>query len=122
MQTLCTAIQGNKGGVSVRLSYTPNTHADKLSSPGPTVFTFVNSHLAAFDEMVERRHADFQDLSNRLLFDPSPSSSKQYAGLTSALGAAHTPATERSSIYDSDVVFWMVFASILCQVVDDNIR
>lgn len=47
---------GNKGGVAVRL----RIH--------DTYFTFVNSHLAAFANQVERRNQDFADLCRRLQF------------------------------------------------------
>ena len=61
----------------------------------PTVLTFVNSHLAAFDEMVDRRNTDFHDLSSRLLFrlqvDPNVENSPQVD----------------VSVFDTDVLFWM---------------
>ena len=43
-------IQGNKGATAVRLTFTPLASA-QASRPRPIVLTFVNSHLAAFDEM-----------------------------------------------------------------------
>ncbi|KAF9026802.1 DNase I-like protein, partial [Hymenopellis radicata] len=58
---------------------------DDASESGGTVFTFVNSHLAAFDEMVDKRNSDFADLAKRLTF-----------GLESGV-----------TIWESDVVFWM---------------
>ncbi|KAL0579195.1 hypothetical protein V5O48_002817 [Marasmius crinis-equi] len=42
--------------------------------PGPTTLTFVCSHLAAFDEMVEKRHADYQYLTKKLAFLETPDS------------------------------------------------
>ncbi|KAG8886599.1 hypothetical protein FRB97_000018 [Tulasnella sp. 331] len=45
---------GNKGGVAVRF---------RLYD---TIFTFVNSHLAAFDDQVERRNADYLELRRAL--------------------------------------------------------
>ncbi|KAK0486312.1 DNase I-like protein [Armillaria novae-zelandiae] len=55
---------------------------------GPTVLTFVNSHLAAFDAMVDRRNADYADLSKRLVFGGP------YVG-------------ETTTLWESDAVFWM---------------
>ena len=66
----------------------------------PTVLTFVNSHLAAFDEMVDRRNADFHDLSSRLLFrwqtDPN----------AEALAPENSPRVD-VSVFDTDVLFWI---------------
>ena len=45
------------------------------------MLAFVNAHLAAADDMCDRRNADFHDLSRRLQFD---------SGVPAALGA--TPA------------------------------
>lgn len=65
----------------------------------PTVLTFVNSHLAASDEMADRRNTDFRDLSSRLLFNWSVDPN---AG----------PSTETSpqvnvSAFETDALFWM---------------
>ncbi len=66
-------VQGNKGGTAIRVVFTPppNSSAEKsaLRSPGPTSLTFVNAHLAAFDEMTDKRNSDFQELSRRLGFE-----------------------------------------------------
>ena len=51
--------QGNKGGVGVRL----RVH--------DTTICFINSHLAAFTEMVERRNMDFAEIVRRLDFAPT---------------------------------------------------
>ena len=64
-----------------------------------TVFTFVNAHLAASDEMVERRNYDFQELSGRLAF----SSNELNGSYLPTSFAEHT-----DNIYQSDVLFWMV--------------
>lgn len=72
--------------------------------PGPTILTFVNSHLAAFDEMVDKRNADFHDLSKRLLFesvDPLPGPAGAVPG-QSPLGI------DKVNVFESDVLFWMV--------------
>ena len=65
----------------------------------PTVLTFVNSHLAAFDEMVDRRNIDFHDLSSRLLFRRDADSDTEAPAQTS-------PQVE-VSVFDTDVLFWM---------------
>ncbi|KDQ56675.1 hypothetical protein JAAARDRAFT_194649 [Jaapia argillacea MUCL 33604] len=63
-------VMGNKGGTAIRVSFTPlRKHSSEIWWPSPTILTFVNSHLAAFDEMVDRRNADFHDLSRRLTFN-----------------------------------------------------
>ncbi|KAL5507754.1 hypothetical protein ACEPAH_5372 [Sanghuangporus vaninii] len=79
-------VMGNKGAVALRFT----VHS--------TVVTFVNAHLAAFDEYTDRRNADFHDLSRRLVF----------------VSPAGTPTSEETmdqsaeSIFQSDVLFWMV--------------
>ncbi|KAL5487537.1 hypothetical protein ACEPAI_5645 [Sanghuangporus weigelae] len=78
-------VMGNKGAVALRLT----VHS--------TVVTFVNAHLAAFDEYTDRRNADFHDLSRRLAF----------------VSPAGTPTSEETmdqsaeSIFQSDILFWM---------------
>ncbi|KAF7349358.1 Inositol polyphosphate 5-phosphatase OCRL-1 [Mycena sanguinolenta] len=84
-------LMGNKGGTAIRLKFTPIA-TDALENPGPTVLTFVNAHLAAFDEMVDKRHADFHDLTKRLRFDLGTD------------GTVPVPC----SIFESDVLFWMI--------------
>ncbi|KAK0454454.1 DNase I-like protein [Armillaria borealis] len=80
-------VMGNKGGTAVRLTFTPPLTEGVLTR-GPTILTFVNSHLAAFDAMVDRRNADYADLSKRLVFGGP------YVGDTTTL-------------WESDAVFWM---------------
>ena len=65
----------------------------------PTVLTFVNSHLAAFDEMVDRRNTDFRDLSSRLLF-------RQQADPNAEAPVETSPQTD-ISVFATDVLFWM---------------
>lgn len=66
---------------------------------GTTVLTFVNAHLAAFDEMVEKRNQDFQDLSKRLTFDVAwPQDEEQELEYS----------LPTLSAYESDALFWMV--------------
>ncbi|KAK0459184.1 DNase I-like protein [Desarmillaria tabescens] len=80
-------IMGNKGGTAIRLAFTPPP-TEGILTQGPTILTFVNSHLAAFDVMVDRRNADYADLSKRLVFG-GPN-----------IGDAMT-------LWESDAVFWM---------------
>ena len=63
----------------------------------------MNAHLAAFDEMYDRRNADFHDLSKRLQFD-------------SGVPAADSPTDEDGSplvtvplsVFQTDALFWLV--------------
>ncbi|KAI0258569.1 Endonuclease/exonuclease/phosphatase [Gloeopeniophorella convolvens] len=64
-------VMGNKGAVAVRLTYKPRP-TTVTPSPAPITLTFVNSHLAAFEDQFERRNADFRDISRRLEFGPCP--------------------------------------------------
>jgi inositol polyphosphate 5-phosphatase INPP5B/F len=58
----------------------------------------VNTHLAAFDEMADKRNADFHDLGTKLKFN---------TGSTyDADGNGNFPSP--LSIYESDVLIWMV--------------
>lgn len=71
----------------------------------PTTLTFVNAHLAAFDEMFEKRNTDFHDLSKRLVFEPVISVvEEQLPGN----GSWYTRAATPLSIFDSDALFWLV--------------
>ena len=93
----CNISQGNKGGTAIQLNFCPKhpTGAPSL----PTVLTFVNSHLAAFEEMVERRNADFHDLSSRLLF-------RRRSDQASEAPVENSPQAT-VSVFDTDVLFWM---------------
>ncbi|KAG2134783.1 DNase I-like protein [Suillus clintonianus] len=96
-------IMGNKGATAIRMSYTP--FAQEFS-PSPIVLTFVNAHLAAFDEMVERRNFDFHELSKRLVFD-------QTDGLDSDANTALETPRKVAGLFESDVLFWMVRCNLL---------
>ncbi|KAJ7595016.1 DNase I-like protein [Mycena floridula] len=107
-------VMGNKGGTAVRLTFVPPPDAN-VSGPGPTVLTFVNSHLAAFDEMVDRRNADFHDLSKRLLFDPvhpmaTPISTQQALNV------------DKINVYESDALFWMGDLNYRINLPDQDVR
>lgn len=97
-------LQGNKGATAIRMSYTPLAQE---VSPSPTVLTFVNAHLAAFDEMVERRNFDFHDLSRRLVFDQTDE-----LGSNSYANTALETSRRTAGLYESDVLFWMVRSNL----------
>lgn len=66
------------------------------------MITFVNSHLAAFDEMYEKRNADFHDLSKRLIFDSGiPVVGPRVEG-------TGRPESVLLNVFQTDVLFWMV--------------
>lgn len=99
----CNSLQGNKGATAIRLEFTPKISSDPRITYRSTVLTFVNAHLAASDEMVERRNYDFQELSGRLAFPPS------------GLNGSYSPssfAEDTYNVYQSDVLFWMVRPSL----------
>jgi inositol polyphosphate 5-phosphatase INPP5B/F len=87
--------------VAVRLNYRTKP-TSLVPSPVPIAFTFVNSHLAAFDDHIERRNADFHDISRRIEFGPC----------TEYVWDRRTKSTETEpqtlDIYGSDVLFWIV--------------
>ncbi|KZT05009.1 DNase I-like protein [Laetiporus sulphureus 93-53] len=108
-------IMGNKGATAIRLTYTPmsSTQSDPARS---TVLTFVNSHLAAFDEMYDRRNADFHDLSKRLIFDtgmPAPQSSEN---------DVQSPGLMSISVFETDALFWMADLNYRINLPDNDIR
>ncbi|TFK52904.1 DNase I-like protein [Heliocybe sulcata] len=90
-------IMGNKGGTAIRLTYVPPSDEGWLARP--VTVTFVDAHLAAFDEMMDRRNADFHDLTRRLVFDVA-------ANPADAGDVALLP-TLPISIFESDALFWM---------------
>jgi phosphatidylinositol-bisphosphatase len=176
------AAQGNKGGVALRLAFTPpepeqakvktlaadaaedkedaatitvgvdpadvplpaSASASTFASSGsgsaseltlaphllarsvrPAVLTFVCSHLAAFDEQAERRHADFHDLSRRLSFPVS------VPVLTTVNGAGDSEtawpprdaaAQVTTGVFDSDVLVWMGDLNYRVDLPDGQVR
>lgn len=64
----------------------------------------MNAHLAAADELVERRNYDFQELSGRLAFAPLDLNESHPTTLS---------AKDTYNIYQCDVLFWMVCSSFL---------
>lgn len=109
-------------------------HHHEIESPGATVITFVVSHLAAFDDMVDKRNADFHDLTKRLTFDSSvlAASSAPEANVNGgtkasisvlpaqdnegnpkmpkgmALSQSLVTVPEKFGVFESDILFWMV--------------
>lgn len=80
------------------------------ASLGPTILTFVNAHLAAFDEMADKRNADFQDLSKRLLFENNVVDQDGNEQTEGAINDGSFALSSRPplSVYEADVLFWMV--------------
>lgn len=98
-------LMGNKGGTAVQMTFKPPM-SNSGFEPGPTTLTFVNTHLAAFDEMFEKRNADFQDLSKRLYF-----STVESASLIST-----------RNVYESDILFWMGDLNYRIDLSDSDVR
>ncbi|KAI0357724.1 DNase I-like protein [Trametes cingulata] len=98
-------IMGNKGATAVRLLFTPRPSSAKPAEHEgkPTTLTFVNSHLAAFDEMFEKRNADFHDLSQRLFFD-----SGIVADDSTFSSSSYGAPSAQMSVFQSDALFWLV--------------
>ena len=75
--------------------------------PNSTVLTFVNAHLAAFDEMVDRRNVDFHELSRRLVFETRIGQSED---------AAEEEDTDATvpwlGLLNTDALFWLVSTNI----------
>ncbi len=105
--------QGNKGATAVRLQFTPMPFPASAGEyeGKPATLTFVNTHLAAFDEMFEKRNADFHDLSKRLQFD-----SGLPADDSTAPNGGYGPSTVQLNIFETDVLFWLVRAFIYLAV------
>jgi phosphatidylinositol-bisphosphatase len=84
--------------------------------------TFVNAHLAAFDEQLERRNADFAELSRRLLFDvsvPIPG----FKPSSQAIWPPQEPTTTVvTNIYQSDALFWMGDLNYRIDLPDSQVR
>lgn len=120
------SVQGNKGATAVRLTFTPSLDSDATrsnatsptgaeqpqditeyaSDAGPLTLTFVNAHLAAFDEMTDRRNQEFHELSKRLAFGRNPNGT-EVNDYDDDFGME--PATSVTiNAYETDVLFWMV--------------
>ncbi|KAF8624682.1 hypothetical protein AX17_007013 [Amanita inopinata Kibby_2008] len=94
-------VMGNKGATAVLLTFTPKAEIQMgVKAPNSTIFAFVNSHLAAYDESVDRRNLDFHDLSKRLIFethlDPFEDPDEAVENSIPWLG-----------LYNADALFWL---------------
>ncbi|KJA23929.1 hypothetical protein HYPSUDRAFT_136984 [Hypholoma sublateritium FD-334 SS-4] len=128
-------VMGNKGGTAIRVMFTPppNSSAEKsaLRSPCPTSLTFVNAHLAAFDDMADKRNSDFQELSRRLSFEgiettsfpltPDAEGSNDRANIEPPTSPG-TGAPPTVSVYETDVLFWMGDLNYRVDINDAEIR
>lgn len=92
-----TIRQGNKGAVAIRLTYRPFP-TSSAPTPVPIILTFVDSHLAAFEDHVDRRNTDFYDISRRLTFGPCTEYVKGRSG----------EGLDMVDIYASDFLLWLV--------------
>ncbi|KAF8491842.1 DNase I-like protein, partial [Russula emetica] len=108
-------VSGNKGAVAVRISYQPNPTSFS-QSPLPITFTFVNSHLAAFDDNLGHRNADFHDISRRLEFGPCI----EYMWAPRTRHGEAEPQTV--NIYASNVLIWLVNLNYRLNLPDEDVR
>lgn len=90
--------QGNKGGTALRLSLFPTP------TSLPTTLTFVNAHLAAFDEFAEKRNSDYTELGRRLTFQTGFA----YEGVAGRGPDGVIVGTGSESVWESDLLVWMV--------------
>ncbi|TXT06026.1 hypothetical protein VHUM_03499 [Vanrija humicola] len=93
---------GNKAGVAVRLK----VH--------DTTLCFINSHLAAWKEYLERRRSDYVQLRTLLSF-PTPT------GINPPLEAYH-PEDRDLMVDDADVMFWFGDLNYRLELEDADIR
>ncbi|KAI0725443.1 DNase I-like protein [Fomitopsis betulina] len=109
-------MMGNKGATAVRLTYSPPSTDGGACRP--CTLTFVNSHLAAFDEMFDRRNADFHDISKRLLFDSGMSSPEPQTqdDVTSE------DITMTLNVFETDAIFWMIDLNYRLNLPDADVR
>ncbi|TBU57913.1 DNase I-like protein [Dichomitus squalens] len=112
-------IMGNKGATAIRVSFTPSPSppASSGSESRPTALAFVNAHLAAFDEMYEKRNVDFHDLCKRLVFDYANSGDD-----IASTGSWYTPAAVPLGIFDADALFWLVNLNYRLLLPDADVR
>ncbi|KAH9000715.1 DNase I-like protein [Lactarius hatsudake] len=110
-------VMGNKGAVAIRLTYRPHP-TPSAPAPIPIVLTFVNSHLAAFDDQLDRRNADFHDISRRLTFGPCA----EYAWDPHTSGSTGE-GPPMLDIYASDFLLWEVsFVRLVSYIVLNVLR
>ncbi|KAF8494032.1 Endonuclease/exonuclease/phosphatase [Gautieria morchelliformis] len=90
-------IMGNKGAAAVRL---------RLNS---TTATFVCAHLAAFDDYVDRRNSDFQEVARKLEFPITWKGTRNTRPLT-------------ANLWETDMLFWLVNLNYRIDLPDEEIR
>ncbi|KXN92908.1 Inositol polyphosphate 5-phosphatase OCRL-1 [Leucoagaricus sp. SymC.cos] len=117
-------LMGNKGATAVRLTFMPPIDVDEgLGAPssdnkqsedepsndenetGVLTLTFINAHLAAFDEMVDRRNQDFHEISRRLTFPRIVDGVELTPYEDDYNPQEGAPTT--INIYETDVLFWL---------------
>ncbi|PFH50872.1 hypothetical protein AMATHDRAFT_60376 [Amanita thiersii Skay4041] len=108
-------VMGNKGGTAIRLTFTPKADNQGVRTPNSIVLTFVNSHLAAFDEMVDRRHLDYNELCKRLMFDFQVEQSED-------LEEVVEPPVPWLSLFNTDALFWLGDLNYRIDLADSDIR
>lgn len=79
---------GNKGACGIRMTVYDRT------------LCFVSAHLAAFQENIDRRNADYRDICNRMIFPPTRQNESGHH-MADDQGTLHYP-----TIFDSDVLFF----------------
>ena len=70
------------------------------------MLTFVNAHLAAFDEMYDKRNQDYHDLSRRLSFD-SGIPERDASSYSSSSGTEYPMPNVPLNVFQSDALFWL---------------
>lgn len=131
-------VMGNKGASAIRVSYypAPPSHEEnrKQRKMKPVILTFVNAHLAAFDDMVDKRNADYRELTRRLRFNAPtrsirpqshPNSSAEDSESQGPVNGGpvepgekeeesdeepedeEVEAAETTSVFESDALFWL---------------
>ncbi len=72
-----------------------------VKTPNSTILTFVNAHLAAFDEMADRRNVDFHELSRRLVFETR-------SGRAEEVEEDAEETIPWLGLFNTDGLFWLV--------------
>jgi len=86
-----------------------------VKAPNSTVMTFVNAHLAAYDEMVDRRNVDFHELSKRLVYETHMG---HHEDVQEAVYASMPPI----SLFNTDTLFWLGDLNYRIDLPDIDIR
>ncbi|KAK2460857.1 hypothetical protein APHAL10511_007327 [Amanita phalloides] len=109
-------VMGNKGATAIRVTFSPKADNQLgVKTPNSTVLTFVNAHLAAFDEMFDRRNTDYQDLSKRLTFETN-------ARLPEEAEEDIDTLLPWLGLFNSDALFWLGDLNYRIDLPDIDIR